>query len=59
MIINYTAIQIHHDSEREHWVTSTYSNGEVLLYDSSSTGTIIITITTISASRNIQGCYQG
>lgn len=44
MIINYTAIQIHHDSEREHWVTSTYSNGEVLLYDSSSTGAISLSL---------------
>lgn len=42
--VYYIAVQIHHDRERLHWVTSSYSNGEVLLYDSSSTGTVSLSL---------------
>lgn len=32
--VHSTQIQIHHDPERAHWVTSCYINGTVKLYDS-------------------------
>ena len=31
-------LQFHYQSEREHWITTSYINGEVLLYDSKFTG---------------------
>ena len=32
------ALQFHFESEREHWITTSYINAEVLLYDSTLTG---------------------
>ena len=37
---NYVAVQIHYDFERKHWVTSSFVNGNVQLYDSLSNGSI-------------------
>ena len=35
-----TAVQIHHELERDHWVVSSYIDAEVRLYDSLSNGKI-------------------
>ena len=34
------SIQIHHDADRAHWLTSTMQEGKVILYDSKSTCTL-------------------
>ena len=35
------ALQFHFESEREHWVATSYINGDVLLYDSKLTGKLL------------------